>query len=69
MSEFFLVNEVLQGPKIHGNFTDKCHRFKNEATGNCMDLAESDPADGTNVLCYPCHPGVGSNQNWVMLGA
>ncbi|KAE9366217.1 carbohydrate-binding module family 13 protein [Stipitochalara longipes BDJ] len=48
---------------------DNSLQFKNEATGNCMDMAQSSPANGANVLCYPCHPGVGSNQNWVLLGA
>ncbi|KAH8748538.1 ricin B lectin domain-containing protein [Hyaloscypha sp. PMI_1271] len=48
---------------------DNSVQFKNQATGWCMDMAQASSADGTNVLCYPCHPGVNTNQNWVMVPA
>jgi len=49
---------------------DNVYQFANVGDPSlCLDLARSDPTSGTPIICYPCHPGVGKNQNWVFIPA
>ncbi|CZR66478.1 uncharacterized protein PAC_16379 [Phialocephala subalpina] len=50
--------------------SDKSVQFQNVADPDlCLDVQDSSVNDGTPIICYPCHPDVGENQNWNLVPA